>query len=427
MQNEYRGLRSTAVRPHNRRLVLQLLRASGPLTRPAISTASGLSPAAVSNVVNELIDDGFVADQPAPVQSAGLVPRRVGRPATAVRLVAESKCVLALQVGAGTFQVGVCDIEANLLDSRAERFAVRRPADEVLGEAADALADVLRATGRSPADVLGIGVGAAGLVDRTGRHNIVAANSGWRDVPMADLLEAHLDMPVTVDHNVRAMATGEARYGRGVDVESLVFIYARTGLGLGLVLDGRPYRSGRLGSHEIGHLPIVGADQPCSCGKRGCLETVVSDIALFEQLRIAGLAGADRLDAHVLATWVAAVHDGEPDAVAVRDRFTEALGQGLAVVVELLDPHVIIVGGLLDDCRDILIEPLRRSTAERLTSWTREGLRIEPTAFGPSSGLIGAATVALDAYLFGAPLREPVVRRTFDASALATVGNGGAT
>lgn len=381
----------------------------------------------MSNVVNQLIDDGFVADQPAPDQPMATVQRRVGRPATAVRLVAESKCVLALQVGAGTFQVGMCDLEANLLASRAERFAVRRPADEVLGDAAEALADIMRSTGRSPADVLGIGVGAAGLVDRTGRHNVVAANSGWRDVPMADLLELRLGVPVTVDHNVRAMATGEARYGHGAETESLIFVYARTGLGLGLVLDGRPYHSGRLGSHEIAHLPIVGAQGRCSCGKQGCLETVVSDIALLEQLRLAGLTTAERLEPHVLTAWLAAVDDGERAAVAVRDRFVEALSQSLAVVVELLDPHLIVVGGLLDDCRDILLEPLRRRTAERLTSWTRDGLRIEPTAFGPSSGLIGAATVALDAFLFGAPLQEPAVRRPSDVGALASIGNGAAT
>lgn len=396
------------------------------MTRPAISTVSGLSPAAVSNVVGQLIDDGFVADQPTLDQPTATRQRRVGRPATSVRLVAESKCVLALQVGAGTFQVGLCDLEANLLDSRAERFAVRRPADAVLGDAADALADIMGSTGRSPSDVLGIGVGAAGLVDRTGRHNVVAANSGWLNVPMADLLELRFGVPVTVDHNVRAMATGEARYGHGVETESLIFVYARTGLGLGLVLDGRPYRSGRLGSHEIGHLPIVGAQGQCSCGKQGCLETVVSDIALLDQLRLAGLTTADRVEPHVLTAWMAAVDDGERAAVAVRDRFVEALSQGLAVVVELLDPHVIVLGGLLDDCRSILIEPLRRRTAARLTSWTRDGLRIEPTAFGPSSGLIGAATVALDAFLFGAPLREPVVRRPSDAGALATIGKRGA-
>lgn len=397
------------------------------MTRPAISAASGLSPAAVSNVVNQLIDDGFVADRPSRDQHVPTVQRPVGRPATTVRLVAESKCVLALQVGAGTFQVGLCDLEANLLDSRVERFAVRRPADEVLGDAADALADIMRSTGRKPADVLGLGVGAAGLVDRTGRHNVVAANSGWRNVPMADLLEFRLGVPVTVDHNVRAMATGEARYGHGVETESLIFVYARSGLGLGLVLDGRPYRAGRLGSHEIAHLPVVDAQGRCSCGKQGCLETVVSDIALLEQLRHAGITTAERLEPHVLTAWMAAVADRDLAAVAVRDRFVDALSQGLAVVVELLDPHVIVVGGLLDDCRDILLEPLRRITAARLTSWTRDGLRLEATAFGSSIGLIGAATVALDAFLFGAPLREPIARRTSDVGALATIGQGAAT
>lgn len=416
MQNKYRSLRSAAVRPHNRRLVLQLLRANGGLTRPTIAAASGLSPAAVSSVVGGLIGDGLVTETtPSPSASR----RPVGRPATTLQLDARARCVLAVQIGARLIQVGITELDAGLLAHASMPLETDEPAERTLDGVASALRRMIDDTGRSAGDVLGVGVGAAGLVDRAGRRNVVAANSGWRDVPIADLLEGALDLPVTVDHNVRAMAMGEARYGHGTDVESLMYVYARSGLGVGLVLEGNPYRGGRLGSHEIAHIAVPSGTD-CTCGKRGCVETVVSDRGLLRQLRAAGLTESSEIDADVIDRFVAAVERGDSAACDVRDEIVSALATALAASVELVDPQLVVVGGLLDECQAVLLDELRIRTAERVTPWTRSGLRIVSTAFGAASGLVGAATLALDTFLFGmTPLRESIVDARLAANAAA--------
>lgn len=416
----YHSLRSTAVRPHNRRLVLQLLRAHGALTRPAIVAASGLSAAAVSNVVADLLADGLVTDADhAATDTDDATPRPVGRPPATLTLDRDSRVVLAVQIGAGIIQVGLAGLDARLQASTSFPVATGAAAAIVLDEVADALGALLVEAGRDDSEVLGIGVGAAGLVDRSGRVNVVAANTGWRDVAMADHLEARLGLPTTVDHNVRAMATGEARYGHGADVDSLLYVYARTGLGVGLVLDGRPYRGGRLGSNEIGHVAVPGGGD-CGCGKVGCVETVVSDGALARQLHQAGVVDEPTFSPDAVRVFGAAVAADEPAAVAVRDRVVTALADALAGAIDLVDPHLVVLGGLLDECGDTIATPLHTAITERLTPWTREGFQTTTTAFGDTSGLVGAATLALDSYLFGlTPLRES----GSDVRRLATAGS----
>lgn len=406
MQNKYRSLRTSGIRAHNRHLLLQLLRAKGSLTRPAIVEASGLSPAAVSNVVTELAADGLVSEaMPAFTDEH----RRVGRPAATVVLEPRARCVLAVQIGANSIQIGAADLYGELLANDVVTMTPHGDPGATLDAVAPALRQLLSRVERPLDEVLGIGVGAAGLVDRSGRRNLVAVNSGWRDVPIADRLEAALGLPATIDHNVRAMAMAEARYGHGVDVESLMFVYARTGLGVGLVLDGNPYRGGRLGSNEIAHI-AVGSGVACTCGKQGCVETMVSDRALLCHLREASLTQASDVTADVEALFVDAVEAGDTDAVAIRDRMVGALATALAATVELIDPEVVVVGGLLDACQAVMLDPLREATAQRLTPWTRDGLQIVASSFGAACGLIGAATLALDTYLFGSTaLRESIV------------------
>lgn len=391
--------------------MLQLLRAKGIVTRADLAATSGLSAAAVTNLINELAEAGLVQDQ-------GVAPHlgaspRLGRPASRLSLAPRGRVVLALQLGAGAMQVGVCDLEANILASESLAFPVPSAFETVLSTAAQALGRVVADADVDRGQVLGLGVGVGGLVDPGQRVSLMWHNLGWENVPIADYFERALEVPVVVDHNVRAMAVGESRYGLGRGLESLAFVYVGSGVGAGLILAGTAYRGGTHRAAEIGHLQAAPDGLTCSCGSRGCLETVVNDRVL--QARVAAWI-AESAVSEVVAdpgrehgwvhAWADAVRRGHPAARALLEETAEYLSDALVPLVHLLNPQLIVIGGLLDDLSPVLLEPLRRALVSRVLPLLRDAVAIAPTGFGAAAGLIGAATVALDQFLFGASLIE---------------------
>lgn len=411
MRKETAGMSSVAVRAHNRRLLLQLLRLRGEATRARLATDSGLSPAAVTNVVAELVQDGLVQEGGAAPAAKGHA--RLGRPGALLSLARGRNAVLAVQIGAGVLQVGVCDLEARLLASQLDRFASTAPPFEVLERAVVMLQNAVAAAGLDLADVVGVGVGAAGLVDRGQRVNLSSPTLGWTNVAMADFFEDALGLPTVVDHNVRAMAMGEMSYGLGRGLESLAFVYVRTGVGAGLVLGGRDYRGGTHGAVEFGHIRVEPGGEPCTCGSRGCLETVASDGIIRTKVAAAGLlegipAPEDGLPAAWVSALMQAAQQGDPQAVAIKDELVEHLATALLAVINLLNPQLIVLGGLLEELGEVILSPLREVIPPQVLPIVRDGIRIERATFGAEAGLVGAATVALGRYVFGEPVQLPL-------------------
>lgn len=397
------------MRPHNRRLLLQLLRSTGPMSRAQLASASGLSPAAVTNVVGDLFASGLVEETPS--QPTLDEPTKLGRPGMLVSLARSNQAVLSVQIGSGILQVGVCDLEANILAYESAKFELPTEPGPVLDNAVRMLRRVMKAAGVAENNILGLGVGAAGIVDRTQRINLSSNNLGWVDVEMADYFEKALGVDVVVDHNVRAMAMGEVRYGNGRDLESLAFIYLRSGVGAGLILGGTEYRGGTHGAVELGHVRVVPRGLACPCGGRGCLETVATDSVIRGQLLASVLgtekASVDRLLGDDWASWfVEAVLAGNERAVRVRDELVTNLASALLNIINIINPQRIVLGGLLSDISDIVLDQLREVIPPQVMPLIRDSISIERATFGSDAGLIGAATVALDRYVFGAPLLD---------------------
>lgn len=375
------------------------------MTRRQLSESSGLSSAAVTNVVAELLEAGLVIDV-VPDPDSG--SPKLGRPSTNVALAARRHFVLAAQIGAGVLQVGVVDMTSDVLASEQLDFRLPAQPEDVMALAVGMLRRVMSTSGVETSQVLGLGIGAAGLVDAAQRVNLSSQNLGWSDVHMADFFERALDIDVVVDHNVRAMALGEARYGAGQGLESLVFVYSRTGVGAGLILGGREYRGGTHGAAEIGHMRVVPGGVRCNCGGRGCLETVISDIAVKERMLSAGLLDAvpDRNDHSWSRDLVDLVNAGDARAISIRDELVEYVASALLNIINLLNPQLIVLGGLLNELSPILIDALQSSIPVQVLPLLRDTIRIQPAHFGADAGMIGAATVALDRFVFGTPLLQ---------------------
>lgn len=407
------------VRPLNRSGLLTCLRDRGPMTRGDLAHALALSHSAVTNVAAELLEAGVLREQSS--DEAG--ERRVGRPSTTLAIDEASRVVLGVQVGVGTVHVALCDLLGRVLAKESREFAVTDgPAAAVA-----AIVPASRALlGAVSTPVLGIGVGSPGPVDEEGRVNLMSVNLGWTDVPFADLFEEALELPTIVDHNVRAMAIGESRFGRFRGAESLAFIYARTGIGAGMVVGGRPYRGGVHGVIELGHLPVAPSGPLCACGNRGCLEAFVAEPALE---RIVGslsttaatpLARALRAGKAPIAAVLSAAEVGDETAGALRSELIEHFATALVGFVNLLNPAVVIAGGYLAEIGDALIDPLRELLVTRAFPVLRERIHLEPASFGTDSGVIGAAALALDTFFYDPQIRGASKARTREAAARAS-------
>jgi predicted NBD/HSP70 family sugar kinase len=328
-------------------------------------------------VVGQLLDEGLVAEDA--VEGAG---QRVGRPSTGIRIRTGARYVIGVQVGAGTVQLGVCDLRAQVGPGASFTFdvAAERP-ERVVARIAEAAAELAADV---PADrLLGIGVAAPGPVDPGHRRILVSVNLGWRDVPFADLLEAALDVSTVVDHNVRAMALAESRYGETAGADPLLYVYVRTGVGAGLVIGGYPFRPGAYGVTELGHLRVLEKGPPCACGATGCLETVVSEPYLIERL--------GRRSDNPLAD----IPEG------LLDDLVDHLTTGLASAVNLLNPELILLGGIFAPAPEAVFDRVRAALRAKAFPVLRDVVRVErPTVGGDSAGVVGGAAIALDCFLY---------------------------
>jgi glucokinase len=276
------------------------------------------------------------------------------------------------------------------------------PADEAATLAAMvAVVDELRA--RHPG-VDAIGVGAAGMVEWPRGRLRWAPHNAYRGLELRRLLQERTGLPTVVDNDARAAAWAEARFGAGAGTDDLVLVAVGTGIGGGLVLDGAVYRGAAGFGGEVGHMIVAPDGDPCDCGNRGCLEAMASGSALGRAAR----AAAEKDPAGRLATLAGgpqrvtgeivfqAAKEGDRAAVALFERLGYWLGIGIASLITVFDPDVVVVGGGLAATGDLLLTPARASMERYVFGRPhRELPPVAPARLGGDAGLVGAATLAL--------------------------------
>ena len=332
----------------------------GPIARVEIARRTGLSQAAVTKAVAPLIETGFVTDQPpAPPENDNQLG--IGRPVSPLTVVRESVSVIGLKV-TPTNLIGVTtDFTAGILTVRHQRLADTEP-ERVIDQLADLsreLISSLKAGEVSAGPLIGIGVAVSGDVDAA--HGVVRDSPfmGWRDVPVAELMGQRLKVPVVVTNDVRALTVAEHWFGVGVDADSFAVVTIGSGIGCGLYINGEVV-SGAYGvSGELGHLPLAPGDLVCTCGRRGCVETVASSDAILSRTR--ETTGRADLD---LAGAIKLAHEGDEHAREAFDRAGEVIGAALAAMVNLVGPELVVIAGEGVAEYDLYEERLRRTFAE---------------------------------------------------------------
>ncbi len=254
-----------------------------------------------------------------------------------------------------------------------------------------------------------VGVGVPGLVDlATGTTRFLPnLPTQWRDVPLASILGQRLSCPVRVLNDVRTATLGELRYGHGRSARSMAFFSVGTGIGGGIAIDGT-LRLGPLGAAgELGHQTILPDGPLCGCGNRGCLETLASGPAITAAgVRLLGSGLAPRLhelvagDANQVSPQTMATAASSGDAM-VREALLQAarfLGIGVANVVTVLHPDLVVLGGGVAELGALLIDPVRRVVRDRVRMFPTDAVRIEKSAVGEGAGLLGALALAVHGF-----------------------------
>jgi len=259
--------------------------------------------------------------------------------------------------------------------------------DAIVEQALELVRGVLGRSGKSLHQVARIGIGFGGPVDsELGITRVSHRMAGWEHYPLAARFEEALDTPVVLDNDANVIALGEAICGVGRDVHSLFYLHLSSGVGGGLVLDDRVYRGATMTAGEIGHATVRSGGPPCSCGGQGHLESYVSVSGLLRRVNELGLQ-TDNLE-QVFA-------DNEAGR-RTRDEAVELLGLALSNVVCLLDPQMIVVGGIVVRLGgDVLIEAIGRQLQAALPPTMRRSVPVVASTFGYDSVAVGALALAM--------------------------------
>jgi glucokinase len=256
--------------------------------------------------------------------------------------------------------------------------------------------------------VIAVGIGAAGLVSREGVMRF-APNIAWREFPIGDRVADGVGLPVLVDNDANVAAWGEFKYGAGRGTNHLLLVTVGTGIGGGIVADGSLYRGAHGFAAEIGHIIVDPGGPVCGCGNVGCWEQVASGRAIERLGRKTAAENPDSVLGRAAGgnpstidgpTVTKAAEEGDPMSLRILEIVGVRLGEGIAGLVNVLDPDVVVVGGGASSAGDLLLEPARRAFVGAVEAPEhRPEVPILPAALGNDAGAIGAADLALAAAL----------------------------
>lgn len=387
---------------NDRRLaILQHIRQAGQLTRREIAQRVGLSLSLVSRLTADLLVQGLITE-------VGRSESDGGRPPDLLALAPNAAYVVGLDIGGRRQRAIMADLRGAIVASLVESTPLANEREAILANLEQLIDRIIAEAGLSRSAVMGVGIALRAIVDSTtgvvyGWPNTPAWSAAWTDFAVRDALVARLPWKhIAVDDTVRTLGVAEARYGHGFQQQDFVFVLADSGLGMAIMLGGAPYLGPSHIAGEIGHMTFGSASTLCDCGNTGCLETLSSTTAILACVR-------QRLTESHIRT-VLRRSDGDPrieeviDAAETGDKLayqllTEAgeyFGNALAIVLNLLGPKLVVVGGKLATS-SVYLDAAWRMMKLRTLDQASRNVRVERSEQGELAGARGAASLVLDA------------------------------
>lgn len=362
--------------------VFALLQDGQPMTRAELAARSGLARSTVASRVDVLMRLGLVAPFGG-ARSTG------GRPPSLLAINTSALVVAAIDLGATHARAALADLAGTILcETRADLDIARGP-DEVLAWVHESIDEMLADQDRSATELAAIGIGLPGPVEHaSGRPVNPPIMPGWDQYDVPAHLRGWYRVPVLVDNDVNIMALGE-QAAHHPDVENLVFVKVSTGIGSGIISGGSLQRGEQGAAGDIGHVRLErAADVQCRCGNQGCLEAVAALPALAAALSGDGgpIAPTDVIDR---------TRSGDVAALQVVRQAGRDLGDVVAMMVTVMNPAVVVIGGTLAESGEHFLAGIREVVYQRTLPLATENLRIVTACAGERSGILGAAAMAI--------------------------------
>lgn len=307
---------------------------------------------------------------------------------------------IGIDVGGTGIQTGVVNDKMEIIAKDSIPTNINIPFEEQVSEISGSIRKAVRKAGFTENDILSIGVGIPGIADRRTGEIIKCTNMGWNHVPFRAVLQSILDKPVFIDNDANVAALAESVSGVSAGTESSVFITIGTGIGSGIILNGKIWNGYHGIGGELGHVTFRSGGVPCTCGNHGCLERYCSATAIIRMAREAVLEDPDSLilkkaegdPSHIDArTVLDSARENDPTAVRVYNEYISYLAQAIGGVVNLIDPQVIVLGGGVSKAGDFLLKPLREQFPQYVLFRDQPLPEIKIAVLGSDAGIIGAA------------------------------------
>jgi glucokinase-like ROK family protein len=399
------------VKSVNKHALLDLIRFTpGGISRVELARRLGLTRAAVSSIVSDLLTTGLIRE-------AERINMRSGRPPTVLEINASRGIVVAVDFGATHLSVLVADLSARILEEVEIALDIQQGPKICLAEADRLVHEMLNKANLTLKDVLAIGVGVPGpLIAEVGMVISPPIMPGWDSYPIRSSLERLWGCPVSINNDAEMGVLGEWAAGAGRGERSLAYIKVGIGIGAGLLLDGQMYRGVTGSAGEIGHLTIDENGPLCTCGNHGCLEAFAGGRAIAQQARDAVLKGQrTQLSAiqpidNITARDVgAAARRGDLISQQILTKAGTHIGIAIAGLVNLFNPSLVIIGGGVAQNGDIILEPMRQAVQRRSLPAATRAVRITTAMLGRRSSSIGAVIQALTVALHHVADRKEVM------------------
>jgi len=313
--------------------------------------------------------------------------------------------LIGVDLGGTKILTGVFDSKFDLKGTSKLSTKADRGVDAVIDRIARCVTEAVDECDLSLKRVRGVGVGAPGAVDTESGRVIFAPNlPGWKDVPLKKELEKRLDLPVFIGNDCNVCTLGVFDREYKAKPKNLVGIFIGTGIGGGLIVNGDLYCGHNLTAGEIGHMVIEVDGPKCGCGNRGCLEALASRTAMFRRIQSAVKDGQKTILTDMLGSDLADMRSGDlRKAIRKGDKFVEKVveqaaeyaGIGVANLINILNPEIVVVGGgVIEALEDEIMPTLVKAAKNHVMSGTMSGIEIEPSKLGDHAGITGAAVLA---------------------------------
>ena len=320
-------------------------------------------------------------------------------------MAANDDYVVGVDMGGTKILAAVISAEGEIVQQAKRATKPKKGPEEVIERITRCIREAIDSAELNPSQIRAIGIGSPGPLDPETGVIIFAPNLGWSNVPLKAKLEANLSIPTFVDNDVNVGTLGEYAFGAGQGVKNLVGIFVGTGIGGGIILDGKLFHGVNKTAGEVGHMIVEAKGPRCGCGNFGCLEAVASRTAITRDLQKAILKKGKKskltelnggnLDLIRSKAIARAVKQGDKPTIKVVQRAAKYLGISVASIVHFLNPEMVVLGGgVVEAMGDSLLDPIRHAAAEYALPTTMDGVQIVAATLGDNAGVIGASVLA---------------------------------